>query len=142
MSAPLNDTVMWTNVTGFNGGIWCLRTVTFSLALLRSAIRASTFSCKTAQSSDQENLSSMPSGCFMSTQPATKCWYRVWRKVSFSCNEIRKNWFLYINIARNKTDEGTSKSAWKIELTVYWSTKKFLKSIYGFFIIYIFLELW
>lgn len=73
MSAPLNDTVMWTNVTEFNRGIWCLRTVTFSLALVRSAIRASTFSCKTAQSSVQENLSSMPSGCFMSTQPAIKC---------------------------------------------------------------------
>lgn len=73
MSASLNDTVMWTNVTEFNRGIWCLRTATFSLALLRSAMRASTFSCKTAQSSDQENLSSMPSGCFMSTQPATKC---------------------------------------------------------------------
>lgn len=90
MSAPLNDTVMWTNVTEFNGGIWCLRTVTFSLALLRSAIRASTFSCKTAQSSDQENLSSMPSGCFMSAQPATKCWYKVWRKVSFSCERGKK----------------------------------------------------
>lgn len=99
MSVLFNDTVMWTNVTEFNRGSWCLRTLTFSLALLRSEIRASTFSCKTTQSSGQENLSRMPSGCFISTQPAIKCWYKLWRKVSFSWNK-RKDYMLYLNSVR------------------------------------------
>lgn len=99
MSVLFNDTAMWTNVTEFNRGSWCLRTLTFSLALLRSEIRASTFSCKTTQSSGQENLSRMPSGCFISTQPAIKCWYKLWRKFSFSWKK-RKNYMLYLNSVR------------------------------------------
>lgn len=95
MSVLFNDTVMWTNVTEFNRGSWCLRTLTFSLALLRSKIRASTFSCKTAQSSDQENLSRMPSGCFISTQPATNRWYKPWRKVSFSWDKRKCNCYIW-----------------------------------------------
>lgn len=126
MSAPLNDTVMWTNVTEFNRGIWCLRTVTFSLALLRSTIRASTFSCKTAQSSDQENLSSMPSGCFMSTEPAIKCWYKVWRKVSFSWEEKKKLIPVYNIVRRNTYKKYMVKKLlqkpWKgIKILKYWS---------------------
>lgn len=98
MSVLFNDTATWTNVTEFNRGSWCLRTLTFSLALLRSEIRASTFSCKTTQSSGQENLSRMPSGCFISTQPAIKCWYKLWRKVSFSWNKRRITWCIWTGL--------------------------------------------